>query len=993
MSYAADPKYSSNDMVKILDHMFEKVDFNTIPTGLLRDFAVEDEDLDLYTGTKPLDAENCVTGIRFLNLVNTVNSLSCQRNVLSGMDKSVKNYQYQTDEVPVCVLLYKYSQIKSDALTKKRISYSNGQVELMPSDQSPFQQDYIFAGCGINRKLHTPEAILSIPCDLLFSNCDIKEFRIDYGQGLTKVNLDDRIPVTLQNGQNDILLEVILTDGTLLRSHTNVYVEQAPTETGMNKITPIPMPKVTHFTGDPYKGISTSATVSICYGRSNGKIHTKLVKTFIFVEGFDPRCLNPENFGNMNFYTIQKNPIITNLLDEGFDIVYIDWDNSEEFIQANANTLIKILDYINNEKRSSQPDINNVIMGYSMGGLIARYALRKMELEDQYHGVTHFISYDSPHLGAQIPIGVLYGFYGIKKFIESRGLLTALLDIFADIDIPNLIELGESIAYSNAAKQMLIQYVDPAGNLNNDEHLTWQRELNAMGMPIGDPRRPINLFAVAHGSYSKPQEEESYLFTSLDAGSEIILGPLGPLVGLCLNDVIAGLLGLLPGRTSLEGEVGIYLAYKYSDTVTNINLRYRKKLLWMLPITHTVYSYQKTSSPGPRYESFPSSVYSLTDNLLNNSSQELDFGVVAWVKYGVKVAEQIPFIPTSSALAVGDGININSSDYLVKPEIGKSAFGENYYVLPTVTPHSDINYIALNKIVSRITTKIEGPTLAKTGSKYTLNQGIIEWSTSDPSIATIDDDGVLNATGKGIVSIIAKSYPYYDADTFSKDIIVGTPRFVLKGKQEPGGYNVTAECIDEVYVDKLDNINSCVSYQWGIKYADKDIIWMDEYKREVNIPLEIAKDCMSVYFQMTDPDGNSSQTLSLKTDVNDIYSAYNNFFYIDSSGNLYKANKSKVHYDVASIYFDYIEGIDEQYKERKWMPTSAEICGLNNLCHTADISGFRLLFRDMMNEEEFNQIKTDSDDGNTYTYFLVLQNSAKQPIQLLPITIMYKTQL
>ena len=81
------------------------------------------------------------------------------------------------------------------------------------------------------------------------------------------------------------------------------------------------------------------------------------------------------------------------------------------------------------------------------------------------------------------------------------------------------------------------------------------------------------------------------------------------------------------------------------------------------------------------------------------------------------------------------------------------------------------------------------------------------------------------------------------------------------------------------------------------------------------------------------------------------------------------------------------------HKERKWMPTSAEICGRNNVCHTADISGFRLLFRDMMNEDEFNHIKTNSDDGYTYTYFSVLQNSAKQPIQLLPITIMYKTQI
>ena len=234
---------------------------------------------------------------------------------------------------------------------------------------------------------------------------------------------------------------------------------------------------------------------------------------------------------------------------------------------------------------------------------------------------------------------------------------------------------------------------------------------------------------------------------------------------------------------------------------------------------------------------------------------------------------------------------------------------------------------------------------------------------------------------------------HYGFDNFSKDVIVGIPKFVLKGKHEPGGYNVIAECIDQEYIDNIDDINGGLSYQWGIKYLDKDIIWMDEYKREVMIPLEIARDCMSVNFQMIDPEGNSSQIISIKTDVNDIYSAHNNLFYIDSSGNLYKANKSKVHYEVACIYLNYIEGIDEQYKERKWMPTSAEIGGLDNVCHNADLSEFRLLFRDMMNEEEFNHIKTNSEDGETYTYLLVLRNSAKQPIQLLPITIIYKTQI
>lgn len=62
-----------------------------------------------------------------------------------------------------------------------------------------------------------------------------------------------------------------------------------------------------------------------------------------------------------------------------------------------------------------------------MGGLVARYALRSMEIQNQMHGVDKFISFDSPHLGANVPVG-------FQKLLEDVD----------DVDIRQLFNIAQS---------------------------------------------------------------------------------------------------------------------------------------------------------------------------------------------------------------------------------------------------------------------------------------------------------------------------------------------------------------------------------------------------------------------------------------------------------------------------------------------------------------------------------------------------------------------
>ncbi len=88
----------------------------------------------------------------------------------------------------------------------------------------------------------------------------------------------------------------------------------------------------------------------------------------------------------------------------GYDLVLLDYWDARTYLQNNANVLIELINQVNQTKVGNFP---LVVLGESMSGLIARYALRTMENNGQPHHVGHFISFDSPHQGANLPVGIL----------------------------------------------------------------------------------------------------------------------------------------------------------------------------------------------------------------------------------------------------------------------------------------------------------------------------------------------------------------------------------------------------------------------------------------------------------------------------------------------------------------------------------------------------------------------------------------------------------
>ena len=213
-----------------------------------------------------------------------------------------------------------------------------------------------------------------------------------------------------------------------------------------------------------------------------------LDKPVIVLDGFDPGdsrdiagLYNSLSFGGDNIADIVR--------DEGFDVVILNApqyttdgkfiDGGSDYIQRNAMVLVETIQQINDQKVGNE---ELVILGPSMGGLIARYALAYMEENNIEHETRLYISFDSPHLGANIPISLQYL---INYLAVQTGdpLAQALID---------------DVLGSPAAKEMLIDHLeahllagsefeqDPTKLLPEgapDFRDAFQGELNALGFP------------------------------------------------------------------------------------------------------------------------------------------------------------------------------------------------------------------------------------------------------------------------------------------------------------------------------------------------------------------------------------------------------------------------------------------------------------------------------------------------------------------------------
>jgi len=215
-----------------------------------------------------------------------------------------------------------------------------------------------------------------------------------------------------------------------------------------------------------------------------------LDKPIIVVDGFDPGDTRSIT-GLYDLLSYEATSGTENLADfvrgEGFDVVILNFpiytrpddmaliDGGADFIERNAMLLVDLINIINTDKVGNE---QNVIIGPSMGGLISRFALGYMEQQTLDHDTRLWLSFDAPHHGANVPIGLQH-----QLNVVAFGLQTTLA---GDNSVVELQPLISSFLRSPAAKQLLVDHLD--AHLANGSTVDFDPSIV---LPVADPFRAI----------------------------------------------------------------------------------------------------------------------------------------------------------------------------------------------------------------------------------------------------------------------------------------------------------------------------------------------------------------------------------------------------------------------------------------------------------------------------------------------------------------------
>ncbi|MFE7930777.1 esterase/lipase family protein [Streptomyces sp. NPDC057456] len=178
-------------------------------------------------------------------------------------------------------------------------------------------------------------------------------------------------------------------------------------------------------------------------------------------------------------------PFISTLRENGFDVILLGFNERSASILDNADVAIEC---IRRTVADREGDARLTVGGFSMGGMVTRYALAKMETQEEDHETSVYLSYDTPHLGAWLPLGVQAYAHFVKK---HWGETNPLLSLYSDL------------VNSPAARQMLRWHVETGTDVTLDVAAGQDRKrtdfLEALHR-VGDwPRRP-RLLGVANGT-------------------------------------------------------------------------------------------------------------------------------------------------------------------------------------------------------------------------------------------------------------------------------------------------------------------------------------------------------------------------------------------------------------------------------------------------------------------------------------------------------------
>lgn len=415
-------------------------------------------------------------------------------------DLMVDANNYGPDTIPMGIMDWQFYRVKYDAINTSNyftFDLTNNYFLDHPSPiASPYTVDNIFIATPMLHQANFLEVIFAINPDFIFRDGNTiydyytpNELQIDFGDGngFITINPNTTSYITVEyptNGEKVIQTRLynIEAPGVVKSSTSRLFIN--------NNSLPIRPDYVLNNIPGMNVGVYSS-----CQVESTGK-----EKKIILVEGFDLMDEIPSQRTGIEqiYYDNINREELQHLQNFGYSYYVVDWKDSKTDMRYNALNLLCLIEYL---KANSDNDEEFVIVGISMGGVIARFTLNFMEsgdyqtldfspffvenadpynqiylaqnpdfptaweelLDDQFLHLNHntrlLITIDSPHQGANIPLAYqyVYRFFEttLGQLIPGTALITASIPQLSIVQILN----------KKSPRQLLKWYAHPGANL------------------------------------------------------------------------------------------------------------------------------------------------------------------------------------------------------------------------------------------------------------------------------------------------------------------------------------------------------------------------------------------------------------------------------------------------------------------------------------------------------------------------------------------------
>lgn len=447
-----------------------RMDKSVIPTGFLYDYSMFGFESSKWDGTGNDDdtakEEGQVFGLHNILWHSKVNS-NAVIDVTDSLFKKAFFDNRNNNTVPLLFIYRQYNRIRQSSLSEGLFSIaadSVGILDVAGRTNSPYDTYELFAFSPFKNKITQFNAIAFTLPDELFYMQGFTSVEVDFGDGAGFRTLSKGSSVNIYyatEGLKYLTARITTSNGTRTAKSMIDYKRPAtfsqPDYTQTFEADPV------YLDDNEYIGGSGARvnTIPACDGGGlieqflcslkpaarieveNGCDHV-FDKPIIIVEGFDPEGTLDINELRTRF---SKQNFIATMQGYGYDFVYVDFTKNTTYIENNAKVLEAVINWVNQNKTGN---FNSTVIGFSMGGLIARWCLKDMEDRGLQHHVENYFSYDAPHQGANIPLGPQYIFKEIQRDLPYLKFVKSFRSISDAYDSP-------------AARQMLVT----KGSYNN----------------------------------------------------------------------------------------------------------------------------------------------------------------------------------------------------------------------------------------------------------------------------------------------------------------------------------------------------------------------------------------------------------------------------------------------------------------------------------------------------------------------------------------------